>query len=537
MKYLEKNQDLVALMKQIKAIPFKDSRSTLELCKKLEKEAKKYNSDFAMAFAKIFVSDYYAVTGEPKTAIKFINEGLEIAEKCNFTELLILGYILMGNSYFDLVDQQSAIDYYLKSLELSTKYNRYDYLLSSYNNIGNMFYEQKDSDKAITLFLKAEEYSSKLDIENDPKNIYTISIVYNNLCNAYLDKNNIEKSKYYLDKMTALNVEKESESLVFILIARAKIHYLENNINETIQILAEIIGILSSNDERSENIFEIFTELFDLLFKIDKQELIEQSLKIMKRIAGLEINVARNLVFHEYCIKYLERFNNNPQELLETYRSYHKLSEALRKNSQRNKVDSFEVKINLFNYTMEKNKIMQQQKRLKQMSVIDALCNIANRRGLRLELKKIIKRCIENNKKIAVIIFDIDYFKEYNDAHGHIQGDKALKVFSTILKKNSSKGFFPARFGGDEFVCVAYDKTDKDINAFIEGIRSQLHSSTGVNTENKDEITFSAGYTNQLITKDTSTHDLIERSDVALYFAKQNGRNRFVGNIDQLIQK
>jgi diguanylate cyclase (GGDEF)-like protein len=120
------------------------------------------------------------------------------------------------------------------------------------------------------------------------------------------------------------------------------------------------------------------------------------------------------------------------------------------------------------------------------------------------------------------VLFDLDHFKQINDQFGHDAGDQVLRNFAELLKKHSRKSDLPARFGGEEFIELLPNTTIEEANVFAERIRSELAAQRLL--DNDHLITVSAGvcgYTSHL-----SREELIKQADVALYAAKNLGRNR-----------
>ena len=119
-------------------------------------------------------------------------------------------------------------------------------------------------------------------------------------------------------------------------------------------------------------------------------------------------------------------------------------------------------------------------------------------------------------------MFDLDDFKHINDTYGHLEGDKALLAASKILKnavKDTSA--FLARFGGDEFIIIAKDFTEEDINLLISKIEED---SEQLNQKNREyNIGISCGYA--FLKKDEDFLNTIERADQKLYERKKENKN------------
>ncbi len=151
----------------------------------------------------------------------------------------------------------------------------------------------------------------------------------------------------------------------------------------------------------------------------------------------------------------------------------------------------------------------------------DSLTGLSNRRSLKESLDHLIEVTIRSNEDLAIVLIDLDYFKQYNDTYGHIKGDEYLKHFAKLISINTRAQDLAARYGGEEFALVL---PATEIKGAIH-LTNKLRKDAAERSD--DQITFSAGvtiYNRQGETIDT----LLERVDSALYIAKDTGRNKTV---------
>jgi two-component system, cell cycle response regulator len=132
---------------------------------------------------------------------------------------------------------------------------------------------------------------------------------------------------------------------------------------------------------------------------------------------------------------------------------------------------------------------------------------------------------INKLNKSYLVIMDIDKFKNINDTHGHLIGDETLKAVTRIVKNSIEKDILFARWGGEEFVLFIKDNTYEETQVLINTIRENIER---FSFNQVKKVTSSFGITNCI--EDESLDDIIKRADVALYEAKENGRNRLVFN-------
>ena len=173
-------------------------------------------------------------------------------------------------------------------------------------------------------------------------------------------------------------------------------------------------------------------------------------------------------------------------------------------------------------------KLQQANKLLHQLSISDGLTGIPNRRYFEEMYKVKWEEAQTSQKPLSLIIFDIDFFKKFNDSYGHLEGDKCLKIVAnTVSKTLDITSDFCARFGGEEFIGIC-DTDEKRAYIIAEKIRKSVldlqipNMNSGVN----QFVTISIGVVSLVPNISMKMEDAIEYADKALYTAKLNGRNQ-----------
>ena len=177
------------------------------------------------------------------------------------------------------------------------------------------------------------------------------------------------------------------------------------------------------------------------------------------------------------------------------------------------------------------NQIKELNDQLELLSKTDSLTGLYNRRYFDEMMHLEWNRGLRSNNALSCILFDIDYFKDYNDCYGHQAGDKCLKHISVLMKDSFRRASdIVARYGGEEFIVIIADSCPDETKAAIEHFQKELeklkipHKQSGV----KNYVTTSIGFVNQVPSRDESTDDFIRKADEALYLAKASGRNQWV---------
>ncbi len=176
-------------------------------------------------------------------------------------------------------------------------------------------------------------------------------------------------------------------------------------------------------------------------------------------------------------------------------------------------------------------KLRRANKKLENVSYTDTLTDLHNRRYFNMVYERELKRAKRNNSYITFMMLDIDFFKQFNDTYGHIEGDFALKSVAKVLKDTLRRpADFLFRLGGEEFG-VLLIQTDESNSAKLareicDAVRDReiKHESSSVN----QYLTMSIGVVCCVADDALDENILISRADEMLYEAKETGRDRYV---------
>ena len=163
------------------------------------------------------------------------------------------------------------------------------------------------------------------------------------------------------------------------------------------------------------------------------------------------------------------------------------------------------------------------------LSNTDELTQLSNRRQLDVILAKEWGRAVRSQLPIAFIMFDLDFFKDYNDTFGHQQGDECLKKISAVLRQTFKRpGDCIARYGGEEFAAILPDTTLEGAAKMASHVLGEILAlrMPAANTKASAFVTMSAGVACMVPFQDDEMVHLVSKADSALYRAKQAGRNR-----------
>jgi diguanylate cyclase (GGDEF)-like protein/PAS domain S-box-containing protein len=164
---------------------------------------------------------------------------------------------------------------------------------------------------------------------------------------------------------------------------------------------------------------------------------------------------------------------------------------------------------------------------LEQLATRDGLTGLANRRCFDDTLQAEWSRAMRQRQPLSLLMVDVDNFKAYNDANGHLGGDECLKRIATAVASEMRANDLVARYGGEEFAVILPNQSLKGAASVAERIRTRVEQLQVPNRRTLGEhVTVSIGAATALPSPDTAASELVATADAALYRAKHMGRNR-----------
>ena len=418
----------------------------------------------------------------------------------------IKSYEYLGNMYFIMEDYESAVKYYNRAVHIPLK-NLTDNALSkygSYINRSESYIQLKNYEKAKECSLETEQIIPYL-----PANIAVGVKVfrYKNLLLLESRKNNFEKAQeYYNLCLEYLKEDKGSAFLngsMYVEIAHCEMLYLQGKYDEAI----EKLNILLKKDLEEEWGFD--TSIYFMLLELYKKT--GQSEKYFE--------TGKNIYRAE------KKFNDN---LKKDYIEFVKNSYILDQMKKHERITKIKIiSLGGFAFLAFISIIMGafQIKKLNRKNFTDALTLVYNRKYMDFLIEKPLKKPIN----AAIVMIDIDHFKNYNDYYGHPAGDIVIKKTADILKKSLRKDDIVIRYGGEEFLLILKNADSEIFKDIYKRIAKNLKDENIPHEKSpvSDRVTISVGVCFKHFEKTLNLKESIKEADKALYISKENGRNRF----------
>lgn len=185
------------------------------------------------------------------------------------------------------------------------------------------------------------------------------------------------------------------------------------------------------------------------------------------------------------------------------------------------------IEQNIFERTSE---LVEANKRLKEMTLLDPLLGVGNRRAMEIDIKCTHDLSKRYANDYAIAMVDIDNFKLYNDHYGHQAGDDALQKVTDSIKSSIRGTDRIYRYGGEELLLLLPETTTEDAEVLAKRVLSELESVKIPNCKSPFEcVTVSCGlgvYNSNFKKEDNEWSHIIKSADKALYTAKNSGRNQ-----------
>jgi diguanylate cyclase (GGDEF)-like protein len=164
---------------------------------------------------------------------------------------------------------------------------------------------------------------------------------------------------------------------------------------------------------------------------------------------------------------------------------------------------------------------------LKSQVIRDSMTNLYNYQHFHELLHKEIARSLRYKQPLSVILADIDHFKSINDKFGHLAGDRVIKAVASCLKKSVRESDDVARYGGEEFAIILPETDQTGATEAAGRIRKDIENLEVVFEDNSISFTISLGISSVVELDEIAPDELIKRADIALYRAKEKGRNHY----------
>ncbi len=214
-------------------------------------------------------------------------------------------------------------------------------------------------------------------------------------------------------------------------------------------------------------------------------------------------------------------------ELYLQHKNGHRVPVSVRISPIRNDSGQIVGAVEIFSDNSAKSQLRQQLERFKQLSLIDMLTGLGNRRFGEVEMAAKLEEMQQVREPLFGVLFaDIDHFKRVNDRYGHDVGDQVLQMVAKTIQNGVGNAGMAFRWGGEEFMIIIYADTPQQLQSAAERIRVLVEQSEHRWCKQSIKVTITIGAAAAQLTDNEET--IIRRADELLYQGKNSGRNKVV---------
>ena len=515
-------------------------------------DSTRHDNQFIKAKALRLLGQAEMYQGLNQEAFAHLNQAIVSANENDNFHLKSVSNRSMGVFYELLADHDNAIKYYIEALKFAKSSVHREDLAMVYNNLGNVLNSQNDYANAAEYFQQSIEINTQLnDIEMKMNASVGLSV-------SFLRSGDILEAQKLLENVLSHRAVISDFSLSEASVNLARVYKALKEFPKAKTLYKFVI-----NDEKGSAylpaVAEAYLGLADVLVQMEQIEeaisiyklgiievkdkiSVESEMALYENLAKLELRQENFEAASKIQSEYIERRNQvqpliqkgvvqKLENQLKMERDYIKLQDELLISERESLNASLYlfavvvislVSLILFLILMIRRQVIARleakNKTLKETSETDYLTGIGNRRFLDRKINEFKGQDIQ----MAFLLLDIDHFKDINDNFGHDAGDKILVAISETIKRLCRKNDLFARIGGEEFVILSMNSDEESAGLFAERVRVGIE---GMARSHESAVTTSVGFALGNM-KHANYDDLYKQADIALYLAKDRGRNK-----------
>ena len=456
------------------------------------------------------IGQLYSIAGDYSAALQYCWRGLEFLESSplipNHSKYMSKFFAVLGDNAYGLEQYQAAIEYYEQSLEIFRK-REDDHLVADASlalvNEGTAYLELGQHKKVLSVLEELDELIPKLpEARKDD-----IQILRGNLrAQLYMDEGNLEQAEYELETAKELlntdDVEYSLNKDVYLDYSYARWYKEQRRFDEALELYQQIVRCSADAGLGLEK--NAYSDMADIYMQ--------------------ENNTDAYIATREQYVKVIELKN---QQLSTDYIEYSEKIHQYYSLTEQHQIRKIIITVISVIGIIILADIVFLLIKWRKKSYTDHMSRLYNREYLTGYMKKNKKKLA--GKPLSLLMIDIDYFKQYNDYYGHVQGDKGIKALAEILSESVRKKDLVIRYGGEEMLVILQETTADCAKDIAERVRKNLADKhiSHEKSEVSDRLTVSMGiYTVYYNGEDI--FELIEKADELLYQAKRKGRDCYV---------
>lgn len=532
MKYTTHDAEMQTYINQILESRSINVTLTQDCCKKLLAYGKQRHDTYLIGFAYYFLGESYYFTGDSRRQLVFLFKAMKYLESSQNWSLLARCYNLLGILSSSQGNSTAAVDYFLDGLNLCTSYSLYYVAGMIYSNLSILYTELQMYEKAIDYQKKSlENFKKDTDDSLGQNCCNNLCISYLSMAQSYLRLGNLAEASACMDEIKDyLPTISYDYAGVSIAVVKTMLFHAQGDFDMRDTCIQEILSLLTQ-EHSLLTLYDDFLTISHFLLDIENYSALLQILNTLETMAVHAQNMHIQLEILKIKLSYYKKTNQDSL-FLHTACQFYELHMKQEEENVKITASSIELRFSLAQLQNRQKMMEYENQKLVLKSESDALTGLPNRYKLNEYSETLLNRAKENEACLGVEILDIDYFKEYNDTYGHQAGDACLVAIAGELKTMMSDDIFCARYGGDEFIIIYYNKTQQEIRFLAEDLRRRVCNLKIAHSGSLSQpyITITQGILYHLPSTANRMWDYLHAADNALYEGKNNSRNSITMN-------
>lgn len=420
---------------------------------------------------------------------------------------------LLGRIYWHIDDFPTSMDYYQSALKLVQTENHPDLEISLINGLGLVQYGLENYTESLGFFKTCLEKSGEDNLTGRADASNNIAYVLHML------KRDQEALAYGMAALSLFNQLGTAVGMMETLHSVGAIHYAMGNYDQAMSFFRKGIDLSRQNNTQLLEISYILEisrihQVFGKVTEAEKEILL--ALETAEKINSLT-NIS---LIHERLVE-IYKEKQDYQAALGHFEAFHTTFKKIFNDKSDRRVKNLEI--------LHQVEITRKQADIyKELASTDSLTNLVNRRSFMESAEIALQQAKSEKGQLAMIMIDIDHFKNVNDQYGHKAGDEVLAMVASRIKKSLRGGDIAGRYGGEEFIVLVPGASPDHCVNIAERIRKAVAQQPIQVDQAIVSVTISLGLAYFDPDRALSLTGLINRADQAMYRAKQQGRDRVV---------
>ena len=526
MGLVQKKDEIQNYIEQIIEKRSREGSFDYDTCQEILKYAAEMNSDAISGIGYYYFAEYYWYGGDNGKTMHCLSECTKCFRAEEMYDFLARSYNMMGAVSVNQGNLIVALNYYYTGLQYAEKYgpNYVNAMLET--NIGYILVRMRCYREA------AARYEHAMGLFEQAKDSYhhaynlALVMIYSGSCHLKLQ--NTEQAFALKDRLEMLRrklpdrIFPEIEMLIFeaeCIAVRGSRLMLTECMDEILKQLRKMKDIGQVGD--------CLNNIAELLSKAQEYDRLDDFFRIIDD-RGLEKQLMLEMDLYPYR-RSLLLHQNRTEEYLQHTKKYFSVYEQDRQNNRLLTSRVMELRDKLKSMEKEQEQMRDYNRHLENIALYDSMTNLANRTFLNEYISEKFEEAQWEKKLLGVELMDIDSFKQYNDAYGHLAGDACIEAVAGILRDIRGDNIFCSRYGGDEFMIIYSDMPAEEIACIAGNIQHRVRELAIPHeaSECGNMVTVSQGIFIRQPEESNREWDFNAQADIALYHVKRDGRNSY----------